>query len=90
MLELLHVIEGVKADEVYHLIAQEQIYLDLTVAPLVESEKCLLFSDRITALSYSAITSSQAKNNTVMSPGGFNPWSSNLFELQITFSNKKK
>ena len=38
------------------------------MTPLVEPEKCLLFSDHTTALSYSAITSSQATNNTITSP----------------------
>ncbi|BAU65471.1 Integrase catalytic region [Stanieria sp. NIES-3757] len=68
LLELFHVSENIEADDIYHLIAQETIYLDLSVAPLVEPEKCLLFCDRVTALSYSAITASQATNNTVISP----------------------
>ena len=65
--ELLNVVEDIKTDEIYHLIAQEKIYVDLSVAPLVEPQKCLLFCDRLTALSYSAITASQATNNTVIS-----------------------
>ena len=68
LLELLNLVETIKADDVYHLIAQEKIYFDLSAAPLVEPEKCLLFCDHLTALSYGAITSSQATNNTFISP----------------------
>ena len=65
--ELFKLFEEIDSDEIYQLIAQEKIYFDLSLAPLVEPEKCLLFSDRLTALSYSAIISSQATNNTVIS-----------------------
>ncbi|MGK7950763.1 MAG: TnsA endonuclease C-terminal domain-containing protein [Xenococcaceae cyanobacterium] len=42
LLELLNVVESIKADDIYHLIAQEKIYFDLSVAPLVEPEKFLI------------------------------------------------
>ncbi|OKH49988.1 hypothetical protein NIES30_04570 [Phormidium tenue NIES-30] len=39
-------------DLIYSLIAQREIYIDLSVAPLVESEKCLLFSNKEVSIAY--------------------------------------
>ncbi|MBW4461754.1 MAG: DDE-type integrase/transposase/recombinase [Nodosilinea sp. WJT8-NPBG4] len=39
-------------DLIYSLIAQREIYIDLNIAPLVEPEKCLLFSNKEISIAY--------------------------------------
>ncbi len=66
--ELFHHAGGVSTDDIYHLIASEEIYVDLTMVPLVEAERCFVFRDSISAASYKAILHSQTTVNTITSP----------------------
>ncbi|MEH2382572.1 MAG: DDE-type integrase/transposase/recombinase [Nostoc sp.] len=66
---LLHHGEGVSTDDIYHLIANEEIYVNLTASPLVEAEKCLLFIDQLYEETYNAIILSQSTTNTIHSLG---------------------
>jgi TnsA endonuclease C terminal len=50
--ELLNQSTGAKSDDIYTLIAQEQIYIDLNATPLAEPERCLIFRDEQTASAY--------------------------------------
>ncbi|MDJ0569935.1 MAG: transposase family protein [Pleurocapsa sp. MO_192.B19] len=63
--ELFETSPEIEADEVYKLIAKEQIYFDLRSSRLVEPEKCHLFRDRSTAESYIALSSSRSNSNTI-------------------------
>jgi putative transposase len=64
--ELLHHANGTSADDIYSLIAHERIYIDLTVAPLVQTRSCLVFGDSVCAASYDAIINSQATADTIV------------------------
>ncbi len=66
--DLFHHAKGVKADDIYSLIAQEKIYVDITVSLLVEAQNCFVFLDQITSSAYNAILFSQATANTIDSP----------------------
>lgn len=66
--ELLHYAEGVSPDEIYFMIAAQEISVDLTAAPLVESEKCLVFRNQLTASAYGSTLLSQATADIVSSP----------------------
>ncbi|MBN3888164.1 MAG: TnsA endonuclease N-terminal domain-containing protein [Nostoc sp. JL31] len=48
--ELLNRSTGAKSDDIYTLIIQEQIYIDLNATPLAEPERCLIFRDEQTKL----------------------------------------
>ncbi|MDF0555056.1 heteromeric transposase endonuclease subunit TnsA, partial [Kamptonema sp. UHCC 0994] len=50
--KLLHQETGVRADDIYTLIATEQLYVNLNTTPLAEPERCLVFSDQQTSLAY--------------------------------------
>jgi len=63
--EIFETSPEIKADEVYKLIAKEQIYFDLRSSRLVEPEKCHLFRDRSTAESYIALSSSRSNSSTI-------------------------
>ncbi|GBE93912.1 DDE-type integrase/transposase/recombinase [Nostoc cycadae] len=65
---LLHLAEGTTSDDIYSLIATEQIYVDLSAAPLVEPERCFVFRDQQTALAYRSIVLSQTNSDTISSP----------------------
>ena len=52
LLEIFETFPEIKADEIYKLIAKEEIYFDLRSSRLVEPEKCHLFRDRASAESY--------------------------------------
>lgn len=58
--QLLHQNWGIKPDEIYSLIATEQIYVDLSAAPLVEPQNCKVFPDRTTAQTYQSLKSSSS------------------------------
>jgi len=66
---LLHHGEGVSTDDIYHLIADEEIYVNLTEFPLVEAERCLLFIDKLYEETYNAIILSKSTTNTIHSLG---------------------
>jgi transposase InsO family protein len=66
--QLLDHAEGATPNDIYFLIATEQIYVDLTATLLVEPERCFVFRDQQTALAYKAIVLSQASADTVNSP----------------------
>jgi putative transposase len=65
---LLQLAQGTTTDEIYTLIATEQIYADLTNAPLVEPERCFVFRDRQMAEAYRTIVLSQTPANNIKSP----------------------
>ncbi|MEC4813047.1 MAG: DDE-type integrase/transposase/recombinase [Scytonema sp. PMC 1069.18] len=50
--ELLNHGTQASADDIYALIATEQLYVDLSVAPLAEPERVCVFSDKPTATAY--------------------------------------
>lgn len=50
--KLLNQLTTIKSDDIYALIANEQIYFNLSIAPLAEPEKCLFFRDERTATAY--------------------------------------
>jgi transposase InsO family protein len=58
--QLLHQNWGIKPDEIYSLIATEQIYVDLSAAPLVEPQNCKVFPDLTTAQTYQSLKSSSS------------------------------
>jgi len=66
--QLLDHAKGVTADDIYFLIAREQIHIDLSAAPLAESSRCFVFSDQQTALAYKATLLSQASADSIASP----------------------
>ncbi|PSB31016.1 TnsA endonuclease N-terminal domain-containing protein [Stenomitos frigidus] len=66
--QLLDHARGSTADDIYFLIAREQIYIDLSAAPLAESSRCFVFSDQQTALAYKATVLSQASVDSIASP----------------------
>lgn len=47
---------GATADDLYRLIATEQVYVDLRAAPLAEPERVRVFSDEAVSRLYAAIT----------------------------------
>ena len=63
--ELFETAPEVEADVIYKLIAEEQIYFDLSSSRLVEPKKCHLFRDHSTAESYIALSSSRSNSNTI-------------------------
>lgn len=65
--QLLYHSSEVSPDDIYFLIATDQIYVDLTAAPLVEPERCFVFRDQQTAFAYSSIVLSQS-SHAVSSP----------------------
>ncbi len=65
---LLQLAQGTNFNDIYLLIATEQIYVDLTNAPLVEPERCFVFRDQQMAEAYSSIVISQATANIIKSP----------------------
>ncbi len=65
---LLHHAEGIKSDDIYYLITQEIIYVDLAVSLLVEPKNCFIFPNQIMASAYNAIVHSQTSANTTTSP----------------------
>jgi transposase InsO family protein len=64
---LFHHAEGVTPDDIYFLIATEQICVDLSAAPLVEAERCFVFRNRQTAQAYKSTILSQASSNSINS-----------------------
>jgi transposase InsO family protein len=66
--QLLDHAKGITADDIYFLIAREQICVDLSAAPLAESSRCFVFSDQQTALAYKATVLSQASADCIASP----------------------
>lgn len=66
--QLLAQAKGVTADDIYFLIAREQIHIDLSAAPLAESNRCFVFCDQQTALAYKATVLSQASADSIASP----------------------
>lgn len=66
--QLLHQNLGQKPDDIYFLIAREQIYVDLSAAPLVEPQKCQVFSERATAKIYQSLLSSSTAADTISLP----------------------
>lgn len=66
--QLQHYAEGVSPDEINFLIATEQIYVDLSAAPLVEPERCFVFRDQQTARAYRSMVLSQASSDVITSP----------------------
>lgn len=58
---------SVDVDDIHFLIATEQIYVDLTAAPLVEPERCFVFRDQQTAAAYSSMVLSQSTVETLNS-----------------------
>lgn len=60
---------GVLADDIYTLIAQEKVYVDLENSLLAEPDKCLVFSDQQIAQAHSLILTSSvsvASNSPVI------------------------
>jgi transposase InsO family protein len=66
--QLLHHTKDATPDDLYFLIAEEHIYIDLTAAPLIEPERCFVFRDQQTAFAYRSIVLSQAPGNAISSP----------------------
>lgn len=56
------------ADEIYILIAQEEIYLDLTNSLLAEPDKCLVFPNLQIAKAHSLMKASVASDCAMVSP----------------------
>lgn len=65
---LLNFAEGTTSDDIYSLIATDQIYVDLNVAPLVEPERCFVFRDQQTALAYRSLVLSQITPDAISFP----------------------
>ncbi|MDM9581985.1 TnsA endonuclease N-terminal domain-containing protein [Nostoc sp. GT001] len=65
---LLHLAEGTTSDDIYSLIATNQIYVDLTAAPLVEPERCFVFRNEQTAFAYRSIILTKTTANDISSP----------------------
>ncbi|MDZ7961476.1 MAG: DDE-type integrase/transposase/recombinase [Aulosira sp. DedQUE10] len=63
--QLLQDAEETCPDDIYFLIATQQIYFDLTAAPLVEPEVCFIFRDQQTAVAYKSIVLSQTTTNNI-------------------------
>jgi putative transposase len=63
---LHHHAVAVNTDDVYSLIANEDIYVDLTVAPLVEQERCLVFPDLLKAEAYSNLALKPVKESNII------------------------
>jgi putative transposase len=60
-LTLLELLEGLQAgtpDDVYALIATEQLYVDLSLMPLADPEHVQVFVDREQAMAYSTLSQS--------------------------------
>lgn len=66
--ELLHQVAGVRADDIYTLIATERLYLNLNTEPLAEPERCLLFGDPKTALAYELMVKQSPPTLAITSP----------------------
>jgi putative transposase len=66
--ELLNQSATIKADEIYTLIVNEQLYLDLTTAPLAEPDRCPLFCERQTAIAYGLMVAPSSLTIPVISP----------------------
>jgi len=63
--QLLHQAHGASADDIYFLIATEQIYVDLSATPLVEPKQCFVFRDQQQALAYRSMVLSQATTDAI-------------------------
>ncbi len=61
---------GAKAssDDIYTLIATEQVYVNLGACPLPEPERCFVFRDQQTAVAYSLMVESRVPTTAVPSP----------------------
>ena len=59
--------KGVKADNIYSLIATEKIYVDLTAHLLVEADKCQVFKSRVVENALKAIISTE-NSGQMMTP----------------------
>jgi hypothetical protein len=68
LVELLGHAQGVSSDEIYFMIVFGEIFVDLTAAPLVEAERCIVFRDRVTASAYSLVERSQPTADTLTFP----------------------
>ncbi len=66
--QLLDSSAEVSADSIYELIVAEKIYIDLRAALLVESERCKVFPDELSANAYKMMVSSQATKDCISSP----------------------
>jgi transposase InsO family protein len=61
---LLQHAEEVTADDIYHLVADGTIYIDLNSEALVETDNCLVFPDTTTAAAYNSLLVSRANDAT--------------------------
>ncbi|HLO52154.1 MAG TPA: heteromeric transposase endonuclease subunit TnsA [Kamptonema sp.] len=66
--ELLHQEIGIIADDIYTLIATEQLYVNLNSAPLAEPERCQVFSDQQTSLAYQLMVKQSTPRIAIISP----------------------
>lgn len=66
--ELIHHAHGVSPDDIYFMIVHQLIYVDLTSAPLVEPQRCLVFLDQSTARAYTLCEESKSNFDTINSP----------------------
>ncbi|MEA5603257.1 TnsA endonuclease N-terminal domain-containing protein [Nostoc sp. UHCC 0252] len=69
--ELLNYGTQASADDIYALIASEQLYVDLSVAPLAEPERVCVFSDKQTATAYGLMLKTTT-SSTLMSFSAIN------------------
>lgn len=66
--ELLRQETGVSADDIYTLIATEQVYVNLSATPLAEPERVQVFRDQETALAYALMVEAPTPTATISSP----------------------
>lgn len=60
--DLLTRVEGASSDDIYTLIAQEQVYVDIRAAPLAEPERVRVFRDAATAQGHRVVKETVARS----------------------------
>jgi putative transposase len=72
--------KGVKADNIYSLIATEKVYIDLTAYLLVEADKCQVFKSRAVEHALKAIVSTENSDQMIKPIVEIIPGSSVLYD----------
>jgi len=95
LLELLEALQTGMADDIYFLIATDQVYVDLSQTPLADPEHVQVFVDRAQAQAYATLSQSclhlvPCSSSSTLTPGTVlwwdgNPWRAlNLGETIVT------
>jgi putative transposase len=79
LLQLLRSAKRATPDDIYTLIANRQLFVDLTGQPLVDSERVLVFANRETARAYRLMLTPAADGQTFATPVAFDLWPGGTF-----------